>query len=183
MQLRPLAALAALSLVLPTVGAPAGPGRSPVDATTRVEDPKPAERDVSHFNLGKSGLALEGYDPVAYFAEGGGKARKGDAKFSATHKGVTYHFASDENRQAFLKDPAKFEPQYGGWCAYAIPGKEKVEVDPESFVVREGKLYLFYKGFFNDTRAKWQKDPADFVKRGDTAWKEITAKPLPEKKK
>ena len=62
-------------------------------------------------------------------------------------------------------------------------GKEKVEVDPESFVVREGKLYLFYKGFFNDTRSKWQKDPADFVKRGDTAWKEITAKPLPEKKK
>ena len=182
MQLRSLALLAALAVVLP-LASPAARAAAPSTATSRAEDPKPAERDTSHFNLGKAGLALEGHDPVAYFPEGGGKVRKGDAKFSTTHKGVTYHFATDENRQAFLKDPAKFEPQYGGWCAYAIPGKEKVEVDPESFGVREGKLYLFYKGFFNDTRAKWQKDPADFVKRGDTAWKDITAKPNPEKKK
>jgi YHS domain-containing protein len=183
MQHRSFAAFAALSLLLPLAGVARAAEPAPLAAAVRAEDPKPTERDVSHFNLGKSGLALEGHDPVAYFPEGGGKPLKGDAKFSATHKGVTYHFATEANRQLFLKDPAKFEPQYGGWCAYAIPGKEKVEVDPESFVVREGKLYLFYKGFFNDTRAKWQKEPADFVKRGDVAWKEITAKPLPEKKK
>lgn len=140
---------------------------------------KPA-RDTRHFNLGAKGLALQGYDPVAYFAEGGGKPREGLATITATHEGVTYRFATEANKAVFLKDPARFEPQYGGWCAYAIPDKNKVEVDPESFVVREGKLYLFYKGFFNDTRAKWQKDPADFVKRGDTAWKELTAPPKPK---
>jgi YHS domain-containing protein len=144
-----------------------------------ARDEKPT-RDTKHLNIDKSGLALEGYDPVAYFAEGGGKARKGDAKIAFTHQGVTYRFATEANKALFAKDPAKFEPQYGGWCAYAIPSKDKVEVDLESFVVRDGKLYLFYKGLFNDTRAKWSKDPADFVKRGDAAWKEITAPPKPK---
>jgi YHS domain-containing protein len=147
--------------------------------TTATAQEKQA-RDVKHFNLDKKGLALEGYDPVAYFEVGGGKPKKGVETITATHDGVTYRFATEANKALFLKDPSKFEPQYGGWCAYAIPDKKKVEVDPESFVVREGKLYLFYKGLFNDTRAKWTKDPADFVKRGDAAWKEITAPPKPK---
>jgi len=147
-------------------------------AGARAQDKKP--RDTQHFNLDKKGLALQGYDPVAYFDEGGGKPAKGDAKITSTHDGVTYRFASEAHKQLFLADPAKYEPQYGGWCAYAIPDKDKVEIDPESFVVRSGKLYLFYKGWFNDTRSKWLKDPADFVKRGDKAWKEITAPPKPK---
>ena len=139
-----------------------------------------AKRDTTHLNLDK-GLAIQGWDPVAYFPEGGSKAQKGSDKITATHEGVTYRFATEKNKEAFLKEPAKFEPQYGGWCAYAIPSKDKVEVDPESFVVCDGKLYLFYKSFFADTRAKWQKVPADFVKRGVAAWKEITTPPAPKK--
>ncbi len=147
--------------------------------TAAPQDAKP--RDATHFNLDKTGLALAGYDPVAYFPEGGGKALEGQKKITHVHQGVTYRFANETNKALFVKEPAKYEPQYGGWCAYAIPNSEKVEIDPESFVVREGKLYLFYKSFFVDTRSKWQKDPLDFVRRGDAAWKVLNVPPKPKK--
>jgi hypothetical protein len=130
-------------------------------------------RDLTHFNLGKSKLALSGYDPVAYFPEGGGKPAKGSESITATHEGVLYRFASEANKTAFLASPAKFEPQYGGWCAYAMAAKDKVEIDPASFLVRDGKLFLFYKSLFNDTRAKWLKDPLALQTKADKVWAEL----------
>jgi len=124
-------------------------------AVQQVQPQEQGERDVSHFNLDKNKLALSGYDPVAYFTEGGGKATKGSDKITTTYKGVVYRFATEEHKALFLKTPDKFEPAYGGWCAYAMAEGEKVEIDPESFVVTDGKLYVFYKSFFNDTRSKW----------------------------
>ncbi len=138
------------------------------------------ERDVKHFNLDKNKLAIEGYDPVAYFPEGGGKALKGSDKISVTHKGVVYRFASEANKELFLKTPDKFEPQYGGWCAYAMAQGEKVEIDPKSFKITEGKLYLFYKSFFNDTREKWVKDESALKTKADADWKKILEKPAPK---
>ena len=113
-----------------------------------------------HLDLSKKGLAIDGYDPVAYFPEGGGKAKKGDKKITVTHRGVTYRFKNEANKKAFLKEPAKYEPQYGGWCAWAMAkGKgSKVEPDPESFTIESGKLYLFYDGLFNDTRKSWKRN-------------------------
>lgn len=145
----------------------------------RVQQPA---RDVSQFNLGKNALALEGFDPVAYFEAGGGKPRKGEAKIELVHDGVRYRFVNEANKAAFSAAPAKFEPTYGGWCAYAMADKEKVEVDVESFVVRDGRLFLFYQGFFNDTRAKWSKKPADFIQRADVRWSELIAPPKPKAK-
>lgn len=114
---------------------------------------------LEHFNLSKKGLALDGYDPVAYFPDHGAKATKGLENLSTVHKGVTYRFATEANKLAFLKAPDSFEPQYGGWCAWAMAdGKgDKVDIDPKSFLVEGGKLYLFYDGFFGDTRKSWNK--------------------------
>lgn len=100
-------------------------------------------------------LGISGYDPVAYFPEGGGKARKGQEGIKLEHRGVVYRFASEANRAQFEKDPGKYEPAHGGWCSWAMREGDKVEIDPESFIVKDGRLFLFYNGFWGDTRAKW----------------------------
>jgi len=135
------------------------------------------ERDVSQFNLGKDGLALEGYDPVAYFEEGGGKPSEGSKEIELRYQGVLYRFASEKNKGLFEKQPARYEPAYGGWCAYAMAKGEKVEIDPKSFLVTDGVLTVFYKGLFNDTRKKWLKKPDELKKQADAAWKKIVEKP------
>lgn len=97
---------------------------------------------VATFNIEK-GIAIAGYDPVSYFTEG--KAISGNKANTYAVEGVTYYFANSKNKAIFIKEPKKFEPQYGGWCAYAMgTSGEKVEIDPETFKVNNGKLYLFY---------------------------------------
>ena len=99
-----------------------------------------AQLRKSQFNL-NNGIAINGYDAVAYFKQG--KAVKGEKELAVFDQGVTYYFSSNENKDEFKKDPSRYEPQYGGWCAYAM-GKDgsKVEVDPGTFKVIDGKLYL-----------------------------------------
>ena len=155
---------------------------APLAASQESETKKP--RDPTHFNLDKKKLALQGYDPVAYFPAGfpagGGTVRKGLETLTTTHAGVVYRFASEENRKLFLATPERFEPQYGGWCAYAMADAEKVEIDPESFLVTDGKLYLFFKTWYADTRAKWKKDEKNLAAKADRAWKELNAPPKPK---
>ncbi len=96
------------------------------------------------FNISKKQLAIKGYDAVVYFTEG--KAKEGKAGFAVYYEGITYYFSSAANKELFKANPSKYEPQYGGWCAYAMGNDgSKVEVDPETFKVTNGKLYLFYK--------------------------------------
>lgn len=140
-------------------------------------------RDLTHFLLDERKLALQGYDPVAYFPVGGGKPRKGLETLTAVHEGVTYRFASEENRKLFLATPMRFEPQYGGWCAYAMANGEKVEIDPTSFLVTDGKLYVFFKAWYADTRARWKKDEKRLTARADEAWRQLTARPEPSPSK
>ena len=122
-----------------------------------------------HFNLSKNGLAIEGYDPVAYFKSN--KAIKGKKEFAAIHQGAVYYFSSAENKETFLKNPSAYEPQYGGWCAFAM-GKngEKVSVDPGTFKIINTKLYLFYNRFFNNTLNSWNKDEINLKTNADTNW-------------
>jgi len=116
-----------------------------------------ARPTISDYNLDRDGLAIQGYDPVAYFPEYGGEATKGSETISATHRGVTYRFATEGHKRAFLENPAKFEPRYGGWCAWAMAdgNGEKVRINPKAFTVEDGKLYLFYDTFLADTREMW----------------------------
>lgn len=120
-------------------------------------------------NISKNGLAIEGYDPVAYFSKQ--KAIEGKKELSLVMNGVTWYFSSPENRDLFKVSPAKYEPQYGGWCAYAMGASgEKVEVDPETFKVLNGKLYLFYNKYFNNTLKSWNKDEVNLKNRADMNW-------------
>ncbi|OJV20547.1 MAG: YHS domain protein [Dyadobacter sp. 50-39] len=120
------------------------------------------------YNL-ESGLAIQGYDPVAYFTMQ--KAVEGKKEFSANYNGVTYHFTSKANRDEFTQHPMRYEPQFGGWCAYAMGKKgEKVEVDPETFKVVDGKLYLFYNKYFNNTLKSWNQDEARLKTQADNHW-------------
>jgi peroxiredoxin len=133
-------------------------------------------RATPKWNLAKKDhLAISGYDPVAYFPEGGGKALKGSESITVEHKGAKYRFANAANKAAFGADPAKYEPAYGGWCAWAMLDGEQVEVDPKSFIVKDGRLFLFYDGILADTRAKWLKgNHANQAGKADTNWRKTS---------
>jgi YHS domain-containing protein len=137
--------------------------------TTQAQD---AAVRTKQYNL-DNGLAIQGYDPVAYFTQQ--KAVKGSAANALHYQGVTYYFVSNANKEVFKKDPSKFEPQYGGWCAYAMGAKsEKVSIDPKTFKITDGKLYLFYNKFFNNTLTDWNKDEASLKNKADGNWKKIS---------
>ncbi|WP_337967456.1 YHS domain-containing (seleno)protein [uncultured Flavobacterium sp.] len=126
---------------------------------------------INQYNL-ENKVAIQGYDPVGYFNQG--KAIKGKKEISASYQGVIYKFSSSENKDAFLKNPSKYEPQYGGWCAYAMGSAgEKVEINPETFKIIDGKLYLFYNAFFNNTLKTWNKEETKLKSQADTNWKNI----------
>jgi YHS domain-containing protein len=163
--------LIAAILVGPNIGAQdARAQNSPIMST-----PATQPRNSAAYNLPKSHLAIEGYDPVAYFPEGGGAPTKGDQRFEAADNGVTYRFASQSHLDLFKANPAKYEPAHGGWCSYAM-GKNgsKVEIDPTSFIVADNRLFLFYKSVFNDTRASFLKDQAALTAKADANWKNLT---------
>ena len=126
---------------------------------------------IAQYNL-ETKVAIQGYDPVAYFNRG--KAVKGKKEILASYQGVIYKFSSNENKEAFLKNPSKYEPQYGGWCAYAMGSSGgKVEINPETFKIIDGKLYLFYNEYFNNTLKSWNKDEDDLKSKADTNWKKF----------
>ncbi len=124
-----------------------------------------------HFNL-ENGIAIQGYDPVAYFTKS--KAVKGKKDLATHYQGATYYFSSLENKELFKNNPSKYEPEYGGWCAYAMGAKgEKVEIDPETFKIINSKLYLFYNQFFNNTLKDWNKDENNLHTKADANWTKI----------
>jgi YHS domain-containing protein len=132
-------------------------------------------QDVSlrkkEYNL-DDGVAISGYDPVAYFTMH--KAVKGSKDNAVVDQGVTYYFASPADVGEFKKDPAKYEPAYGGWCAYAMGNSgEKVSVDPKTFKLVDGKLNLFYNKFFSNTLTSWNKDEPNLKKKADSNWAKI----------
>lgn len=126
---------------------------------------------VKEFNL-ENKVAIQGYDPVAYFTQK--KAVKGKSNIVSTYEGVTYYFSSQANKEAFAKSPSAYEPQYGGWCSYAMGATgEKVEVDPETYKIVDGKLNLYYNAYFNNTLKSWNKDEINLKKKADMNWKKI----------
>lgn len=155
----------------PAMPAPAMPAPDAKDPNTPRET---KDYNLPKHDAGKAALAIEGYDPVAYFPEGGGKPAKGDAKFSYTYRGVEYHFATQANLDAFKNDPAKYEPAYGGWCAWAMVDGKKVEIDPKAFRITGGRLFLFYTDIFTDTRNSWKKDEPKHAVQADGHWKTIS---------
>ncbi len=137
---------------------------------TRTTRPAP----VDHYNLPPgSGLALQGYDPVAYFTDHA--PAQGKAAFESVYQGVTYRFATAEHRRLFDADPARYLPTYGGWCASAMgDGGRKVAIDPTNFKVKNGRLFLFYKSAFGDALKDWNKREKEWEPAADRNWTQIS---------
>jgi YHS domain-containing protein len=118
-----------------------------------------------------NGIGISGYDPTSYFSN---KPQKGRKEYSYIYEGIKYLFVNANNQNAFIKNPTKFEPQYGGWCAYAMGNKgEKIEIDPETFKIIEGKLYLFFHPFYKNTLREWNKDEKQLKQKADNYWTKI----------
>ncbi|WKD85418.1 hypothetical protein KCTC32516_00758 [Polaribacter huanghezhanensis] len=120
----------------------------------------------------KKDFIAEGYDVVEYFNN---NAEKGNKKFQTTFDGVKFLFSNKENLETFKKVPKKYMPQYGGYCAYAI-GKngEKVAINPKTFEIRDGKLYLFYNSWGTNTLKLWTKEGAEELKTSaDKNWEKL----------
>lgn len=111
------------------------------------------------------GVAISGYDAVAYFRQE--KPVEGSKAYSVTYKGALFFFASADNRDAFQADPEKYAPQYGGYCAYGTASGYKAPIDPAAFTIAGGKLYLNY-----DTKVQqsWRQDMPDYIRKADDNW-------------
>jgi YHS domain-containing protein len=119
----------------------------------------------------KKGIAIEGYDPVSYFD---GKPQEGNSKLALIYKGVTYWFSTFDNQAKFKANSEKYEPAFGGWCAYAMGETgEKVKIDPETFKLIDGKVYLFYNFWGTNTLSDWNKNEKTLKNKGDQNWKKI----------
>jgi YHS domain-containing protein len=127
---------------------------------------------IEPFNKTKDGgVAIEGYDAVAYFADG--KPVKGSDEFRHEWMNATWRFASAEHRDAFAKEPEKYAPQYGGYCAFGVSRGYAVPVDPEAWKVVDGKLYLNYN---KDVQTEWNKDIPGYIRKADANWPEVLKK-------
>lgn len=116
------------------------------------------------------GKAIKGYDPVAYFTDGG--PRKGDKQFTHEWKGATWFFASAAHRDAFAKEPEKYAPQYGGYCAWAVSQNSTADIDPDAWKMVNGKLYLNYD---KDIQAKWERERDGNIRKADANWPKLLA--------
>ncbi len=123
------------------------------------------------YNTNK-GFVAEGYDVTEYFNN---KVVKGSSAYITTHDKVNYKFSSKENLEKFRKNPGQYIPQYGGYCAYAVAvTSEKVDINPKTFEIRNGKLYLFYNSWGINTLDKWIKEDAEKLeKKANINWQKI----------
>jgi YHS domain-containing protein len=115
------------------------------------------------------GHALRGYDPVAYVEVN--EPTRGVSEHSFVYKGSTFLFASADNRQKFVANPAKYAPQYGGYCALGTANGYKVSTQPDAFKVVDGKLYLNYNRKVFDL---WTKDEPGFIAKADANWPDVS---------
>lgn len=130
-----------------------------------------AKSPVPDLNLSRSGLALRGYDPVAYFTAG--KPTKGLKSISTKHAGGIYYFSSDKNRKLFVQNPKKFLPAYGGYCAYGTATGVKVDGHPRIWHIVNNQLYLNITPSIDRT---WQKRTGTYIKRANNNWPKIRSK-------
>ncbi len=119
-------------------------------------------------NVDSHGVGAHGYDVVAYFTDN--KAVEGKREFASGYKGVRYLFANAEHKKLFDAEPAKYAPQFGGYCGYAVSNNDTADIDPEAFVIMDGRLILQYS---KSILEKWNKDPKGYLARADANWPKV----------
>ena len=116
-----------------------------------------------------NGVAIKGYDPVAFFKENKPVRGKDDLRFE--YKGSTFVFANADNRAAFAADPEKYAPQYGGYCAFGTARGYKADIDPSTFTVIDGRLYLNYN---TQVQREWAADTNRFIRQANERWPTVS---------
>lgn len=129
------------------------------------------ENSTASVNVDGQGVGLRGHDPVAYFTASAPTV--GKSEFSASHAGVNYRFASAANRDAFKADPAKYAPQFGGFCAMGVALEKKLDGDPNAWRVVDGKLYLNVN---KDVQKKWLEDVPGNNRKAEGNWPKLQNK-------
>jgi len=119
-------------------------------------------------NKDGKGIAIQGYDPVAYFTQS--KPVRGSSSFTYQWMGSTWWFASAQDRDQFTADPAKFAPQFGGYCAYGVSKNHTVDIDPEAWRIVEGKLYLNYS---KSVQKSWLQDVPGNIRAAEQNWPKL----------
>jgi YHS domain-containing protein len=133
--------------------------------------PAMAQGNKTLVNVDDSNLAIQGYDPVAFFTDN--KPVKGDSKYVTKNDGAIYYFASKEHRDLFVKNPEKYEPVFGGYCAYGVAKDKLVEIDVNAFQIVDGKLFLQYSKSIRD---KFNKDAKGNLAKADANWPALVEK-------
>ena len=116
-------------------------------------------------NLDHNGVAIQGYDPVAFFTDN--RPVKGNAQFQSEYRGAKYYFASSENKATFDKEPAKYEPQFGGYCAYGVTHSTRAPIKIEAWQIVNGRLLMQYD---LDIKNKFNQDQQGMLKKADENW-------------
>ena len=130
-----------------------------------------AAQEVTLVNADSNGVVLHGYDAVAYFTQN--TAVKGDQRYKAAYKGGTYYFASEANQKLFKKDPAKYAPQYGGYCAMGVAMGQLEDVDPTMFTIHSNKLLVQHN---EKAHQMFMSDPDGFHQKADQQWPGLVEK-------
>ncbi len=125
------------------------------------------ERNTDLYNL-SNGVGLKGQDPVSYFPEGGERGVRGLRRFKTPYLNVNYLFSSEENQEIFFEAPTRYEPTYGGWCAWAMSLDRLADIDPTQFTIHENRFH-----FFANARAKANFDLnlLENEEKADQNWK------------
>lgn len=125
------------------------------------------------YNTDDSKIALQGYSPVSYLDLG--IAQKGIKEYKSAFDGLTYYFTSEEQKKSFDANPKKYLPQYGGYCAFGVSVGAKFRVDPNKFVVKEGKYYLFLYDLEVDAQQLWlAENHQELVRKANSNWKNLS---------
>jgi YHS domain-containing protein len=122
-------------------------------------------------NTDKQGLALKGHDPVAFFTQG--RPVAGDYRYESNYNGTRYRFASAENKKLFDTDPARYVPQFGGFCAYGVSRGYAVDVELDAFQIVDGRLLMQYD---KSVRDRFNQDTEGNLKRADANWPKVVEK-------
>jgi len=122
-------------------------------------------------NLDKNGLGIQGYDPVAFFTDN--QPVPGKPEFQLRHHGALYYFASKEHRDLFKSEPTKYEPAFGGYCAYGVSRNKLVEIDVRAFQIVDGRLLLQYS---KGVRSDFNRDTKGNLAKADGNWPGLVEK-------
>ncbi len=147
---------------------------SPAPASVGPDADAGESRAYLHsYNLPSSGVALEGYCPVAYFAVD--RAVRGNRKYASTHNDVTYYFVSADAKKAFDANPEKFVPAFGGWCAFGMSVSDKFPVDPTQFRIVNGRLLVFLNNRNVNAAELWDDgDERELIQKAEAHWAKVS---------